>query len=124
MRYYFLQYSFFQDHVSDSDDIPWYSPPGWKGVFLKDLIGDTQTNGKFSYPLVRVQENCEVPLHCHDSQYEWNVILGGNGIFTLDNRDFPITKGQTFVTPLGVSHIVQAGNRDLVFLAMFVPSLE
>ena len=114
----------FPDHVSDSDDIPWYSPPGWKGVFLKDLIGDTQTNGKFSYHLVRVQENCEVPLHSHDTQYEWNVILGGNGIFTLDNRDFPITKGQTFVTPPGVTHIVRAGNRDLVLLAMFVPSLE
>jgi quercetin dioxygenase-like cupin family protein len=114
---------FFPEQVVHADDMPWYSPPGWKGVFLKDLIGENQTYGKFSYHLVRVQENCEVPLHSHDTQWEWNAILGGNGTFILNKKEISVSKGQTFVTPPGVSHIIRAGNRDIVLLAMFVPPL-
>lgn len=114
---------FFPNLITHADELPWYSPPNWKGVFLKDLISEHMTDGKFSYHLVRIQENCEVPLHSHKIQWEWNIILAGNGIFTLAKKDISVEKGQTFVTPPGVTHIVRAGNRDLVLLAIFIPPL-
>ncbi len=113
----------FPDSATDTDAKPWYSPPGWNGVFLKDLMSEKDTAGKFSYHMVKIQEQCEVPHHDHDVQWEWNVILKGNGSFRLGAQNIPITTGQTFATPPGVSHTVQAGTQELVLLAMFVPAL-
>ena len=114
----------FPDHVNYSDDKPWYSPPGWNGVFLKDLISESDTDGKFSYHLVRIQENKEVPFHKHDLQWEWNVILEGDGFFELEKKKIPAKCGQTYVTPPGISHTVRAGKRDLVLIALFAPALS
>jgi len=113
----------FPDCTGEVDSKPWYSPPGWDGVFLKDLITDKETDGKFSYHIVRIQEHCEVPDHDHNTQWEWNLILNGNGSFQLDKKNVFVKTGQTFATPPGIHHTVKAGNRELILLAMFVPAL-
>lgn len=113
----------FPDKSRRTNENPWYSPPGWKGVFLKDIISETETKSMFSYHIVRIQEQCEVPEHDHATQWELNLIISGDGHFLLNGRDHPVKSGQTFVTPPGISHRVRAGDRDLVLLAIFVPPL-
>jgi quercetin dioxygenase-like cupin family protein len=113
----------FPDNKQDIDAKPWYTPPGWIGVSLKDIISGSETGGAFSYHLVRINKHCEVPSHSHDTQWELNVILNGNGSFILQEQEIPVTIGQTFATPPGVTHTVQAGNSDLVLSAVFVPAL-
>jgi len=105
------------------DSKPWYSPPGWKGVFLKDLITGKDTDGKFSYHLVRIQDHCEVPNHSHETQWEWNAILSGEGTFLLEQKIIPARIGEIFTTPPGKHHTVKAGNKDLALMAVFVPAL-
>ncbi len=102
---------------------PWYAPPAWKGVFLKDLVTGKETGGTFSYHLMRVERNCEIPDHAHETQWSWNVVLGGAGTFVLGGRRVPVEVGQTFVTPPRVHHAVSAGDDEIVLLAIFAPAL-
>jgi quercetin dioxygenase-like cupin family protein len=103
---------------------PWYSLPGCKGVFLKDLVTGKDTGGKFSYHLVRVWKNSEVADHDHETQWEWNMIISGKGTFIIGDKEVIIAPGQAFVTPPGIHHTVSAGkNDDLSLLAVFVPAL-
>jgi quercetin dioxygenase-like cupin family protein len=106
-----------------ADEKPWYAPPVWNGVFLKDLVTGQETGGAFSYHLVRVRPNCEVADHDHETQWEWNVVLGGTGSFLIGGKEIPVTPGQTFVTPPRHHHTVSAGDSDLSLLAIFVPAL-
>lgn len=113
----------FPDHQEDINKKSWYTPPGWVGVSLKDIITGKDTDGAFSYHLVRIAKRSEVPSHAHDTQWEWNVILNGNGSFVIQEKEMQVTIGETYATPPGVSHTVKAGNRELVLTATFVPAL-
>jgi len=112
----------FPDHMEDIKK-SWYTPPGWIGVSLKDIISGKDTDGAFSYHLVRIAKRSEVPSHAHDTQWEWNVILNGNGSFVIQEKEMQVTIGETYVTPPGISHTVKAGNSELVITATFVPAL-
>jgi quercetin dioxygenase-like cupin family protein len=102
---------------------PWYAPPAWKGVFLKDLVTGKETGGAFSYHLMRVERNCEIPDHAHETQWSWNVILRGAGSFVLGGKQVPVEVGQTVVTPPRVHHAVSAGDDEILLQAIFVPAL-
>lgn len=102
---------------------PWYAPPAWTGVFLKDLVTGKETGGVFSYHLMRVERNREIPDHAHETQWSWNVILGGTGSFILGERQVLVEVGQTFVTPPRIHHAVSAGDTGIMLLAIFVPAL-
>lgn len=101
----------------------WYPNPAWDGVFLKDLVTAKDTGGAFSYHLVRVRPHCQVADHDHETQWEWNVVLGGTGSFLIGGKEVPVEVGQTFVTPPRDHHTVSAGSDELSLLALFVPAL-
>jgi quercetin dioxygenase-like cupin family protein len=113
----------FPDHKEDINKKSWYTPPGWVGVSLKDIITGKDTSGAFSYHLVKIARHCEVPPHAHEAQWEWNVILNGTGSFVIQETEMPVTIGETYVTPPGISHTVKAEDRELVITAVFVPAL-
>jgi len=106
-----------------ADVKPWYPLPGCSGVFLKDLVTGKETGGKFSYHLVRIWKDCEVADHDHETQWEWNLVIGGKGTFVIGDKEVTTVPGQTFVTPPKNHHTVSAGHEDLSLLALFVPAL-
>lgn len=114
---------FFPGTETEANAKPWYSLPGCEGVFLKDLVTGKETGGKFSYHLVRVWKDSEVADHDHDTQWEWNLVISGNGVFIIGDKEVTIAPGQTFVTPPKNHHTVSAGHEDLSLLALFVPAL-
>jgi quercetin dioxygenase-like cupin family protein len=101
----------------------WHPVPAWNGVFLKDLVTGKETGGAFSYHLMRIQRNGEIPGHDHETQWSWNLVFAGTGSFVLGGKGVPIKVGQTFITPPGVHHAVRAGDDEVVLLAIFVPAL-
>ncbi|MDD4137554.1 MAG: cupin domain-containing protein [Methanoregula sp.] len=113
----------FPNAETEANAKPWYSLPGCKGVFLKDLVTGKETGGKFSYHLVRVWKDSEVADHDHETQWEWNLIVSGKGTFIIGDKEVTIAPGQTFVTPPKNHHTVSAGHEDLSLLALFVPAL-
>jgi mannose-6-phosphate isomerase-like protein (cupin superfamily) len=114
---------FFPGSETEANTKPWYSHPAWKGVFLKDLVTGKETGGKFSYHLVRVWKDSEVMDHDHETQWEWNMVISGKGVFVIGDKEVAIQPGQTFVTPPKNHHTVSAGHEDLSLLALFVPAL-
>lgn len=110
-------------YETEANAKPWYSHPAWKGVFLKDLVTGKESDGKFSYHLVRVWKDCEVADHDHETQWEWNLVVSGKGVFVIGDKEVTIVPGQTFVTPPKNHHTVSAGNEDISLLALFIPAL-
>lgn len=108
------------DLKNEAVDIPWYSHPEWKGIFLKNLISSEETSGKFSYHIVKILDNCKVMDHTHEDQWELNFVLMGKGTFILDNVEYPIKQGQVFATPPGYHHDVSARDGDLSLVAVFI----
>jgi quercetin dioxygenase-like cupin family protein len=113
----------FPGFETDIAEIPWSPHSKWKGVFLKDLVTGKETDGKLSYHLVRIPADCEVGDHDHKTQWEWNLIISGTGVFVIGDKEVTIMPGQSFVAPPGVHHIVSAGDEDLLVLAVFTPAL-
>lgn len=109
--------------TTDAADRPWHAPPGSNGVFLKDLATGSETDGKFSYHLVRIAKGCAVASHDHDIPWEWNMILRGSGTIILGDREIPVAAGQSCATPPKIPHAVKAGDEDLLLVALFVPAL-
>ena len=113
----------FPGFETDIAEIPWCPHSRWAGVFLKDLVTGKETDGKLSYHLVRINPDCEVGDHGHRTQWEWNLIISGNGVFVLGDKEVTIMPGQSFVAPPGIHHIVSAGDEELLVLAIFSPAL-
>lgn len=45
--------------------VPWAAHPSFAGVELKQLVSGAQTEGKFSYHLVRIAPGGRIGLHTH-----------------------------------------------------------
>jgi uncharacterized cupin superfamily protein len=60
------------------------------------------------------------PLHCHSLEEEIFVVLDGEGVLVLDDRDeAAVRRGHVISRPAGtgVSHLFRAGEQPLTFLA-------
>ena len=59
------------------------------------------------------------PLHCHSLEEELFVILEGDGVLLLDDRETSVLPGHVVsrTNGTGVSHAFRAGSRGLTFLA-------
>jgi uncharacterized cupin superfamily protein len=60
------------------------------------------------------------PLHCHSLEEEIFVMLDGDGVLVLDDREeTPVHGGHVVARPAGsgVSHLFRAGERGLTYLA-------
>lgn len=114
---------FFPGHKTEEILHPWYSHHACKGVFLKDLVTGKETGGKFSYHIVHISKDCEVIDHDHETQWEWNMVISGSGVFVIGDKEVTMAPGQTFVTPPKIHHSVNAGDEDVSLMALFVPAL-
>ncbi|MCK9593107.1 MAG: cupin domain-containing protein [Methanoregula sp.] len=114
---------FFPETDTGAVTQPWYSHHACEGVFLKDLVKGKETGGKFSYHIVRVSKDCKVMDHNHETQWEWNLVISGKGIFVIGDKEVTMAPGQTFITPPTIHHTVSAGDEDLSLMALFIPAL-
>ena len=60
-------------------DIPWSKHPTFEGVELKHIVVSKQTNGQFSYHLVKIAPHKKIGNHVHQEQLETHEIIFGNG---------------------------------------------
>jgi quercetin dioxygenase-like cupin family protein len=108
----------------DETKLPWYEHPGFKGVFLKDLVTAEDTKGAFSCHIVKVEKGFDVGEHYHNAEWEFNEILEGSGSFVINGKKYQCKPGFSYATPPGVAHIVSAPDEDVYMLAKFVPALS
>ncbi|MCH5249235.1 MAG: cupin [Lachnospiraceae bacterium] len=105
-------------------DIPWSKHPTFEGVELKHIITSKQTNGQFSFHLVRIAPNKKIGNHVHKIQLETHEVISGNGICINNGTKIKYAPGVISILPMNVAHEVTAGSDGLYIFAKFMPALN
>lgn len=104
-------------------DIPWSKHPTFEGVELKHLLTSKETNGEFSYHLVKIAPNKKIGSHIHETQLETHEVIAGSGICINSEKEFISESGSISIFPMKVPHEIIAGKDGLYLFAKFIPAL-
>lgn len=107
----------------DFDTIEWSKHPVFEGVELKHIISGSETDGKFSYHLVRVAPGKRIGNHIHETQLETHEVIAGDGFCINDNTRLEYSQGVISIIPARIEHEVSAGADGLYMFAKFMPPL-
>lgn len=105
------------------DEVAWSKHPTFAGVYLKHLIIGNETQGAYSYHLVKIEPNMSIGTHIHETQLETHEVICGDGICTNDNISIDYKPGTISILPAGIEHSVKAGKDGLYLFAKFFPAL-
>lgn len=104
-------------------DITWSKHPTFEGVELKHIVTANDTDGQFSYHLVRIAPDKSIKNHIHEAQLETHEVIAGSGICINGDISIPYETGTISIMPAGLPHEVHAGNDGLYLFAKFIPAL-
>ncbi len=105
------------------DDIPWSAHPVFAGVELKHIVRAADTDGTYSFHLVRIAPNCSIGDHIHDPQLETHEVIAGHGKCINGGIEIAYEPGVISIMPAKVHHEVHAGEEGLLLFAKFMPAL-
>ena len=104
-------------------DIPWSKHPTFEGVELKHIVTAKDTEGQFSYHLVRIAPDKSIKNHIHETQLETHEVITGSGVCINDGAAITYEAGTISIMPAGIPHEVNAGKEGLYLFAIFIPAL-
>lgn len=104
-------------------DIPWSKHPTFDGVELKHIITAKDTDGTFSYHLVRIAPNKSIKNHIHETQLETHEVIAGSGACINDGAKLDYVPGVISIMPAKIPHEVHASEDGLYLFAKFMPAL-
>lgn len=104
-------------------EIEWSKHPTFKGVELKHIVTAKDTDGKFSYHLVRIAPDCSIGNHIHETQLETHEVIKGSGKCVNAGSTILYEPGTISIMQAGVVHEVAAGPEGLYLFAKFMPAL-
>lgn len=108
---------------ADFGDIAWSRHPTFEGVELKHIITAKDTDGKFSYHLVRIAPGCSIGNHIHETQLETHEVIKGSGRCVNTGSSILYETGTISILQAGAPHEVTAGSEGLYLFAKFMPAL-
>ncbi len=111
------------DKTLNFENISWSKHPTFEGVELKHIVTSNDTNGEFSYHLVRIAPNQSILNHIHELQLETHEVISGHGICINNECEIPYSPGVISIMPKAVPHEVHAGDDGLLLFAKFIPAL-
>lgn len=104
-------------------ELAWHKHPTFEGVALKHLITSEQSEGKFSFHLVKIDPNKKIGLHVHDHQIETHEVISGHGVCINENVEITYEAGVVSVFQANCPHEVTANDEGLYMFAKFIPAL-
>ena len=107
----------------DFKNLPWNPHPTFKGVALKHIVTAADTNGQFSYHLVRIDPGCKIGNHIHATQLETHEVIRGFGECINNGETIDYQPGTISIIPAAIPHEVTAGEQGLYLFAKFMPAL-
>lgn len=111
------------DATTTFDTIAWSEHPVFEGVALKHIVTSEQTDGQFSFHLVRIAPGQKIGSHIHERQMETHEVISGTGICENNGVKLSYEPGVISIFPVGVPHEVTAGTDGLYLFAKFMPAL-
>ena len=109
--------------IRDFDTIEWSKHPVFEGVELKHILPGSETNGQFSYHLVKVAPGKKIGNHIHETQLETHEVIAGDGFCVNDGTRLEYSQGVISIIPAKIEHEVTAGSDGLYVFAKFIPPL-
>ena len=106
-----------------TDEIEWNRHPVFAGVWMKNLITGSDTGGRMSCHLVKIEPGCMIGEHIHEGRMELHEVTGGAGLCTIGEETFDYSEGIVSYIPENINHTVKAGGEGLFILAKFSPAL-
>jgi len=107
----------------DFQSIEWSKHPTFDGVELKHILTAKETNGQFSYHLVRIAPNMSIKNHIHETQLETHEVIAGTGTCVNDGVELTYVSGSISIFNTKIPHEVNAGADGLFLFAKFFPAL-
>lgn len=104
-------------------DIPWTPHAKFEGVELKHIITSKDTDGQFSYHLIRIAPNHSIGSHTHPKQVETHEVIAGKGVCVNNGTELTYEPGVISIMPVGLPHEVNAGPDGMYLFAKFIPPL-
>lgn len=104
-------------------EMEWSKHPAFKGVELKHIVTAKDTDGKFSYHLVRIAPDCSIGNHIHETQLETHEVIKGGGKCVNAGNTILYEPGTISIMQAGIQHEVIAGTEGLYLFAKFMPAL-
>ena len=111
------------DRKTDFANVPWSKHATFDGVELKPLVTGKNTNGQFSFHLVRIAPGKKIGAHTHPAQLETHEIIEGTGACINNGVRLSYAPGVISLFPPGFAHSVHAGEEGLLLFAKFMPAL-
>lgn len=105
------------------ESVPWSKHPTFDGVELKHIVTSSDTNGEFSYHLVRIAPNKSILNHIHELQLETHEVIFGEGTCINNQCEIHYSPGVISIMPKSVPHEVHTGDDGLLLFAKFIPAL-
>lgn len=104
-------------------EIQWSEHSNFKGVELKHIVTSKDTDGMFSYHLVKIAPNCAIDEHIHNCQLETHEVIKGSGICIMSDKKLKYDIGTVSIIPANIKHKVIADKDGLYLFAKFMPAL-
>ena len=104
-------------------EIEWSKHPVFEGVELKHIITAKDTDGEYSFHLVRIAPGKSILDHIHEHQLETHEVIAGEGTCINDGCELVYEPGFISIMPKAVHHEVHAGENGLYLFAKFIPAL-
>lgn len=101
-------------------NLPWNNHPTFAGVALKHLVTSNESNGMFSYHLVKIEPGHAIGDHIHDPQLETHEVIDGTGVCRNGELVNEYKPGVISIFPPRINHAVEAGNDGLLLFAKFI----
>lgn len=105
------------------EDLKWNLHPTFEGVELKHLLTAADTDGQFSYHLVRIAPNKSIGEHIHETQLETHEVIAGSGVCINEGIEIPYHSGVVTILKMATPHSVTASEEGLYLFAKFIPAL-
>ncbi len=105
-------------------NIKWYLHPKFEGVEMKDIITSEETEGKFSFHLVKIAPEKKIGLHIHENQLETHEVIFGEGLCKTEDKEYTYESGRIAIFPAKTKHEITAGSEGLYIFAKFIPALK
>ena len=105
------------------EQINWSKHPTFEGVELKHIVTGNDTNGQFSFHLVRIAPGKTIGNHIHETQLETHEVISGSGVCVNDGKEIEYEAGVISIMPAKIPHEVKAGDKGLYMFAKFMPAL-
>lgn len=74
--------------------------------------------------IITVNPNCELSLQSHTKRKEFLRVIRGDGIFEIENKNFPVSVGHEQEIPVNAKHRIKSGANGIEVLEISLGDFE